>query len=43
METAKMTHNFKHLDFMKPQNTIENLMRSMRPQATQRKVKLANN
>ena len=30
METGKLSHNFKHLEFMKPMNTIDNLMKSMK-------------
>jgi hypothetical protein len=27
METQKLTHNFKHLEFMKPANTIDHLIK----------------
>lgn len=27
METQKLSHNFKHLDFMKPMNTIDHLVK----------------
>jgi len=43
METGKLSHNFKELEYMKPVNTIENLIKFSQPNSTQRKVKLANN
>jgi len=27
METQKLSHNFKHLEFMKPANTIDHLIK----------------